>query len=327
MASEGLVRRLFHGPLDVVGDVHGEVVALRDLLARLGYSPDGAHPRGRRLVFVGDLVDRGQDSPAVVRLVRDLVEGGRAQCVLGNHELNVLLRRRKPEHSWFEEGVPPFRHGRQVVPQARVAGEQERRAFLDFFASLPLALCSDDLVVVHACWDAGVAKVVEREADTLAAYERHLAWIDEDLARHGVADPVDVNLARQNHNPVKLLTSGREARSAPWLLNGECRRECRVAWWQDHKGPLPLVVFGHYWRTPLTREDDSERLFAGLPQGTMQGRAGLCIDYSVGRRFRERLAPGFTGRYVTQLAALRWPEMVLVFDNVEGELPLAEGGA
>ncbi|TFG86728.1 MAG: hypothetical protein E4H19_04725, partial [Chromatiales bacterium] len=51
------------GALDIVGDVHGELDALHDLLARLGYDKDGSHPDHRHLVFVGDLGDRGPDSP------------------------------------------------------------------------------------------------------------------------------------------------------------------------------------------------------------------------------------------------------------------------
>src|SRR5262249_14523400 len=85
-----LVRELFDGPIDIGGDVHGEIQALNDLLARLGYEPDGRHPQGRRLVFVGDLGDRGPDSPGVVLRIRDLVERGTAQCVLGNHDFNAL---------------------------------------------------------------------------------------------------------------------------------------------------------------------------------------------------------------------------------------------
>ncbi len=73
------------GPLDIVGDVHGERRALEALMAAAGYDRAGRHPEGRSLVFVGDLVDRGPDSPGVVDLVRRLVESGRAQAVLGNH--------------------------------------------------------------------------------------------------------------------------------------------------------------------------------------------------------------------------------------------------
>jgi hypothetical protein len=61
-----LVRPLFPEPLDVVGDTHTEIDTLHDLLAHLGYRQDGTHPEGRRLVFLGDLTDRGPDTPQYV---------------------------------------------------------------------------------------------------------------------------------------------------------------------------------------------------------------------------------------------------------------------
>ena len=74
------------GPFDVVGDVHGCSAELRALMAELGYDADGLHPGGRRLVFVGDLVDRGPDSVGVPRLVLPIIEAGRALFVPGNHD-------------------------------------------------------------------------------------------------------------------------------------------------------------------------------------------------------------------------------------------------
>ena len=53
-----LVNRLFDGPLDIVGDLHGEIDALRSPLDALGYDATGHHPHSRRLVFVSDLSDR-----------------------------------------------------------------------------------------------------------------------------------------------------------------------------------------------------------------------------------------------------------------------------
>lgn len=84
-----------------VADIHGEVGALDALLERLGYTPDGRHRKGRRLAFLGDLVDRGADSPAVVERVAEMVVGSRAQCVLGNHELNLLTDARREGNGWF----------------------------------------------------------------------------------------------------------------------------------------------------------------------------------------------------------------------------------
>ncbi|AXI79864.1 polynucleotide kinase-phosphatase [Peterkaempfera bronchialis] len=83
------------GPFDVVGDIHGCRAELETLLTRLGYvlewdaegrPVDAAHPQGRTAVFVGDLVDRGPDTPGVLRLVMGMVGAGTALCVPGNHE-------------------------------------------------------------------------------------------------------------------------------------------------------------------------------------------------------------------------------------------------
>ncbi|MFE6183234.1 polynucleotide kinase-phosphatase [Streptomyces sp. NPDC056465] len=88
------------GPFDIIGDIHGCSSELETLLGRLGYE-DGAHPEGRTAVFVGDLVDRGPDSPGVLRRVMSMVASGNALCVPGNHEnkLGRYLKGRKVQHS------------------------------------------------------------------------------------------------------------------------------------------------------------------------------------------------------------------------------------
>ncbi|SDD02084.1 polynucleotide kinase-phosphatase [Actinokineospora iranica] len=87
------------GPFDVIGDVHGCRAELEELLDTLGYAIErdaggravGArHPLGRRVVFVGDLVDRGPDTPGVLRLAMGMVEAGNALAVCGNHEQKLV---------------------------------------------------------------------------------------------------------------------------------------------------------------------------------------------------------------------------------------------
>lgn len=87
-------RRGEHGPLDIVGDVHGCFDELAELLERLGYvsAEDGRYtpPAGRKLVFVGDLVDRGPKIPETVRLAMAMTAAGDALCVPGNHDVKFL---------------------------------------------------------------------------------------------------------------------------------------------------------------------------------------------------------------------------------------------
>jgi len=85
-----------HGPFDIIGDVHGCFDELIELLGKLGYveQPGGAwkHPGPRKLVFVGDLVDRGPRAPDVVRLVLECVKAGTALCVPGNHDIKFMRK-------------------------------------------------------------------------------------------------------------------------------------------------------------------------------------------------------------------------------------------
>ncbi|MFD5090635.1 polynucleotide kinase-phosphatase [Amycolatopsis thailandensis] len=82
-------RRELTGPFDVIGDVHGCREELDELLTELGYV-DGVHPEGRTAVFVGDLVDRGPDTPGVLRRVMAMSEAGSALVVCGNHEQKLV---------------------------------------------------------------------------------------------------------------------------------------------------------------------------------------------------------------------------------------------
>jgi protein phosphatase len=83
------------GPFDVIGDVHGCRAELEALLAKLGYDGQARrHPDGRKAVFLGDLVDRGPDTPGVLRLVMSMVGSGEALCVPGNHDVKLMRKLR-----------------------------------------------------------------------------------------------------------------------------------------------------------------------------------------------------------------------------------------
>jgi protein phosphatase len=143
-------RRTEQGPFDIIGDVHGCFAELVGLLGELGWhiSENGLtahHPEGRQAVFLGDLVDRGPDVPAVLRLVLSMVESGVALCIPGNHDIKLVraLRGRdvKLAHGLAEslaqlKGEPPeFR--------------EEAAEFLDKLIS-HFVLDDGNLVVAHA---------------------------------------------------------------------------------------------------------------------------------------------------------------------------------
>lgn len=144
------IQQLFDAPLDIIGDIHGEIAALQDLLQVLGYDDNGNHPENRKLIFVGDLCDRGLDSVAVILLVKQLVESGNAQCVLGNHELNLLINSRREGNGWFF-GSPHEDDDKTFI--FKKASLEDKKVISEFLSTLPLALESKKLRVVHACWD------------------------------------------------------------------------------------------------------------------------------------------------------------------------------
>ena len=86
------------GPFDLIGDVHGCFDELVSLLERLGYGIEGdpsagfsaKAPPGRRVLFLGDLVDRGPGVVGALRLALDMFEAGRALIVPGNHEEKLV---------------------------------------------------------------------------------------------------------------------------------------------------------------------------------------------------------------------------------------------
>jgi protein phosphatase len=143
------------GPFDLIGDVHGCLEELLELLDRLGYrieaTPDGplgcraTAPEGRQLVFVGDLVDRGPDSAGVLRLVMSLARQNRAQCVPGNHD-DKLLRKLRGRNVQLTNGLA------ETLEQLRAETPEFVRAVRNFLDDLPshLVLDAGRLVVAHA---------------------------------------------------------------------------------------------------------------------------------------------------------------------------------
>jgi len=144
------------GPFDLIGDVHGCCGELEVLLKNLGYQiesdgPEGlrdytlSHPQNRRLIFLGDLVDRGPRSPDVLRLVKSVVESGVGFCVIGNHDFKLMR--------WLKGRDVQLTHGLdETVLQFQLQPTGFAADILAFIAGLPTHLVLDQgqLVVAHA---------------------------------------------------------------------------------------------------------------------------------------------------------------------------------
>jgi hypothetical protein len=278
--------------IDVIGDVHGQFDKLVALLSHLGYSEsDGIwrHP-DRAAIFVGDLIDRGPKQMETVHLVRAMVEGGSAQCILGNHEFNAIAWvTPDPEHpgKFFRDHHKPGNRAQHQAFLDVVEGTPRQKEITDWFKTLPLWLDLPGLRVVHACWH-------QESMDLL----RPILGPNQTLT-----DQAILFGSRKGHpvyEALEIVCKGLEVALPAGISfedkGGKVRHEVRVRWWQEdlstyrkaaigppgdlamipdapmpeqwkaHPYSGPPVLFGHYW-------------FTGKPEVISPRFA--CLDYSV----------------------------------------------
>jgi protein phosphatase len=172
-------RRGEHGPFDIIGDVHGCYDELAEVLGKLGYTvdADGAsarHPEGRTAVFVGDLVDRGPATPAVLRLVMGMTAEESGVSVAGNHEAKLVKALRGRDVT--------VRHG-LAESLAQLGAEppefsQQVAAFADGLLS-HLVFDDGKLVVAHAGLPAGMHRRASAAVRAFALYGDTTGETDE----------------------------------------------------------------------------------------------------------------------------------------------------
>ena len=176
------------GTIDIIPDIHGQIAKLRTALDTLGWkrSPAGwIHPDpDRSIVFLGDFIDRGLDNRAVIHMVRDLIDSGKASAVMGNHELNAIHF-----HTVHPETGRPLRahsEKNQRQHQSFLAefplGGRETHEAVAWMRSLPLFLETDAFRAVHACW-------TDRSINRLRALTANGVLSEEQLIR--AADPAN----------------------------------------------------------------------------------------------------------------------------------------
>lgn len=313
------------GSIDIIGDVHGHLGALVRLGRQLGYDVDRgwAHPDGRVLVFVGDLVDRGPDSLAVGQLVQRLVEERRAHCLMGNHEYNLL--------EWHLLGRKPRSSNRKTIELVE-RDSSAWRPVLTFLESLPLAIELPDLRIVHACWHTESVELLRGLLKPAACRTDNGTW--DWIQRHVVlGSPFQEGRLRQSlpswgvdgsHNTRhEILIKGFETRSLGPVADAEGNEWplARARWWLGEAPDVATdvsVVFGHYWNLPpgeqhaptapvhvlgsAEEKRSIEERAAALPDDGEVQLAGdqrfICVDYQGMLKGRGR---GCVGAY-------RWPE-------------------
>lgn len=210
---------------DLIGDIHGHADELLQLLEKLCYRRSNGvhgHPE-RKVIFLGDFIDRGPKIRQVLEIVVPMIEEGTALAVMGNHELNALashtedpgcagtfLRKRTTKNI--------RQHGQTILQLS----DKELAKALDWFRTLPMWLDLDGLRVVHACWD-----------------ERAMADIGFALEEHGGITPAFLYSACKKGNalfaPVEVVLKGKEAALPDGVSftdkDGHVRTEMRTRWY------------------------------------------------------------------------------------------------
>lgn len=280
---------------DLIGDIHGHADELERLLGRLGYEK-GQHSyrhSDRKVIFLGDFIDRGPQIRRVLEIVRPMVESGHALAVMGNHELNALayhtedpdsheqyLRRRTPKNEHQHKATLD-----QLAPH-------ELRFHLDWFRTLPMWLDLEGLRVVHACWN-------EQAITQIAnANNNHTRITDEFL--HSAC-----RKGQPLFDLVEVVLKGKEGKLPEGMSfmdpYGHVRTEIRTRWYLPPKG--------HTYRTYAFQSDecacdlrldesvfaaatpyptDAKPVFVGhywlaAPQPAVLAANVACLDYSVAK--------------------------------------------
>lgn len=299
---------------DLIGDIHGYSVALEGLLQAMGYTCDGGiyrHPT-RRVIFLGDFIDRGPDQRGVIEIVRPMVEAGTALSVMGNHEYNAIswATQNSETGDYLRPHTQKNRRQHEAFLAAYADDPEAYRGVIEWFKTLPLWLELEGLRVVHACWD---PQWITRLREAVGPGNR----LTDDLLHQGSKK------GAWQYDALETLLKGKEIPLQDGHSfrdkDGNIRHHIRIRWWDQSAttyraafmGPdsalthipedevsgdhlieysehEPPVFLGHYW-------------LEGTPAPLAPNIA--CLDYSVAK-------PG------GKLVAYRWSgERRLVAEN------------
>lgn len=278
--------------VDIIGDIHGYCSKLEELLKKMNYEKmNGAwkHPE-RKVIFVGDYIDRGPEIRETLRLVRNMVEAGAAIALMGNHEYNALAYHTPDGKGGFlREHVADKTHQHSATLAQFYFYRDEWDSFLSWFRQLPIYYENDQLRCVHACWD-----------------QEHIDWLKANKYNTMTDQLLFDSHNRDKHayRVIEETLKGKEfdiPEKYQWKdKDGHLRKANRIKWWVKPHGSkwgeflfncpdelkvkefdaiikvnvypadAPPVFFGHYWL-----EDK-------FP--VIQSSNVICVDYSVAKQ-------------------------------------------
>ena len=304
---------------DIVGDIHGHARSLERLLETLGYSKRGGfyHHESRKLIFIGDFIDRGEYQRETIAIARAMVEAGSGLAVMGNHEFNAIAYFTPDSHSGDYLRPHSDKNTRQheAFLDAYKNDPAAYEEVIDWFKTLPMWLDFENLRVVHACWDHRLIRRIVDEQDG----DNHLS----EALLHAASRP-----ETWQYTAVETLLKGKEIPLQPGVSftdkDGTVRHRIRVRWWDqgatsyrdafmgpesarchlpdddiegdhlvEYSHDAPPVFLGHYW-------------LEGEPAPLTPNIA--CLDYSVAKPGGKLVAYRWDGEPVLDPQKFVWVE-------------------
>ena len=220
---------------DIIGDIHGHGSALAELLKKMDYTEQNGvfrHPE-RKVVFVGDFIDRGPEHKKALTLCRSMVEQGSALAVMGNHEFNAICYATPdPETAgaFLRKHSEKNHQTHQAFLNEYPLGSAEYKDIINWFRTLPLFLDLGAIRVVHAVWHHPSLKVIQ-------------PWINADNCLLTDAYVQGSKRGSDVYYAVENILKGIECKLPEGYSfedkNGQVRNKVRLKWWDEQATRLP----------------------------------------------------------------------------------------
>ena len=241
-----------------VGDVQGCASSLKALVKKL--------PRESNLIFLGDLVNRGPDSLGALRQLKSLQESGRAECILGNHDLHLLA---------IDAGL---RNTKGLDTVDAILKAADRKELIHWMRNRPMALSNGKILAVHAGvlpqWDLQQTIECAQEVEKVLRSK----FYKDFLANMYGNTPNKWNNSLKGYERLRLITNAL-TRMRFCSPSGQMEFESKEGLENGPKGYIPwfnvpkrktadtLVYFGHWSTLGLLRRNN----VIGLDTGCVWG--------------------------------------------------------
>ena len=246
----------------------------------------------RKVIFLGDFIDRGPGQREIISIVKRMVNAGSALTVMGNHEYNAIAyaTRTLDGSDFLRPHSPGNLKQHKVFLDAYEGDESAYKVAIEWFKTLPLWLDLADIKIIHACWD-------NIEIENIKKIQNGSAYLTDEL--------LHASCQKDNwqYNAIETILKGKEVTLPEGQgfcdKDGNVRHEIRICWWDQNArtyqeafmGPEharthipddeiigdhligyshdePPVFLGHYW-------------LEGVPEPPSDNIA--CTDYSVAK--------------------------------------------